>query len=184
MAATQFPASITRGRIDDSGWAPMQGRWLAVAALLAAGLASAEPRFTVTAASRDETDSEDQLPAAGFFVDFGAEGWRARPEVGVTLGLDPLYGGHETEISAGILGHLDAANLRVHFGGGLSRLASDFGANADTTGGYYLHAGASWGIARRFRLGFDVRYLTADDLVVYDTPLPAGFFQLGALFQF
>jgi hypothetical protein len=157
---------------------------LAVIALLSAAPARADPVFSVTTATRDETHSGERLPAAGFFVDFGAERWRVRPEVGLTVGLDPFYGGHETELSGGAVGRIDIDRARLHFGAGVSRLASDFGANVDSTGGYYVHAGATWGVARRFRVGFDVRYLLADDLVVFNTPLPAGFLQLGGLFSF
>ena len=46
---------------------------LALVAAACASTAYAEPHFNLTLGSRDETDSAEELPAAGIAADFGRE---------------------------------------------------------------------------------------------------------------
>jgi len=143
----------------------------------------AEPYVNLTAGTRDETDSEERLPALGLTVDFGRDAWPVRPELGFSIGFDPLYGGDETEFFAGAVGYWDGTgSTRFHLGGGFSNVSSDWGANTGSSTGIFLHGGASWP-ARRHRIGVDVRYLDADDIEPFGTPYPVGYFQIAVLFQ-
>ena len=157
-------------------------RWLLVLVVASsANAALAETNVTLVAGNRDETDREDRLPAVGVGADFGKEHWRIRPEFAFAIGFDPLYGGDETEISIGGIGYWDAKAARIHFGAGLSDLSSDWGANSGSSTTAYVHGGATWPIKTR-RLGFDVRYLDADNFTVAGGSFPVGYLQVGVMF--
>lgn len=142
-----------------------------------AGSAFAEPRFNLAFGTRDETDSEERLPAVGIAADFGGDGRLLRPEVGLSIGFDPFYGGDETELSAGVLAYWEPRAGTVHFGGGFSNVSSDWGANSGSSTGVYLHGGITWR-QRSHRIGFDLRYLEAHDFEAFGTRVPVGYFQL------
>ena len=157
-------------------------RWLvALIAALFADAAVAELNVDFTAGNRDETDLEDVLPALGIAVDFGQDRWPIRPEFGFTVGFDPLYGGSETELSLGGIRYWEAGASRVHFGVGFSDVSKDWGANVGSSTGVYVHSGATWPLDKR-RLGFDVRYLNADDFMAWGAPFPVGYVQVALLF--
>lgn len=157
----------------------------ALLAILAALAASAACGANVngTLGVRDETEDEDRLPAAGIAADFGPERWIWRPEAGVAVALDPVFGGNETEFSFGVLGYWQPSVARIHFGLGVSSLSSDFGANSGSTTGAYMHGGLSWPTRTRW-IGLDVRYLGAGDLRIDGTRFPVGYFQFAVLFGF
>ncbi len=153
---------------------------LALVAATCASTAYAEPHFNLTFGSRDETDSEEELPAAGIAADFGREDQLIRPEIALSIGVDPVYGGNETELSGGLLGYWEPGESRVHFGAGLSNISSDWGANSGSSTGVYVHGGASWRLGSAW-IGFDIRYLSADDFEAFGTPFPVGYFQVAVL---
>jgi hypothetical protein len=157
-------------------------RWLVVLiAAVSSDTALAELNLSFAAGTRDETDSEDRLPAVAAAVDFGHDRWRIRPEFGLTIGFDPLYGGDETELSIGAVSYWKAETSWIHFGAGLSSVSSDWGANSGSSTGAYLHAGATWPLKAR-RIGFDVRYLNADDFTAWGTAFPVGYVQIALFF--
>ena len=157
-------------------------RWLAVLiAVLFTDAVIAELNVNLTAGNRDETDLEDVLPAVGVAVDLGQSRWPIRPELGVTLGFDPFYGGDETELSVGGVRFWDAGKSRVHFGAGFSEMSKDWGANVGSTTSVYAHGGATWPVSTR-RLGFDVRYLDADEFMAWGVPFPVGYVQVALVF--
>jgi len=157
-------------------------RWLVVLiAAVSSDAAFAEVNVNLLAGTRDETDSEDRLPAFGIAVDFGQDGWRIRPELGFAVGFDPLGAGEETELSIGGIAYWQAETSRIHFGAGLSDVSKDWGANQGSSTGVYVHGGVTWPLKAR-RLGLDVRYLNADDFMSYGVPFPVGYLQIALQF--
>jgi len=130
---------------------------------------------------RDERDSEERLPAMSLAVDFGAESWWVRPELGVVTGFDPLYGGGETELSAGVVHYWTRPKMRIHLGGGLAAVSVDHGNNQGSTGGGYFHTGVGWSVSKRFLLGLDLRALWADSFEAHGSEFPVGYQQVAFL---
>jgi hypothetical protein len=160
-------------------------RWmlvvLAASAVLCARAASGQPKPSVLVGTRDETDSTDVWPAIGVGADFGNYRWRVRPEIGLAGGFDPFGDGHETELFAGAVTYWHRVRARLHLGGGLSDVSSDWGPFDGSSSGLYLRGGASWPV-RRHWLGLDVRYLDADDLETSGGEFPVGYLQVSLLF--
>jgi len=130
---------------------------------------------------RDESGSEERLPSLTLAADFGPVDWIVRPEVGLGIGFDPLYGGSETELSAGIVHYWTRPRLRVHLGGGLAAISSDHGYNKGSTGGLYGHTGVSWAVGRKLLLGLDLRSLWANSIEVDETGFDVGYLQISFL---
>jgi hypothetical protein len=158
----------------------MHYRLLLCLAVLLADAALARPHFNLTVGDRDETDRDDRLPAIGMSADFGPDGRLIRPEFGVALGFDPIYGGNESEVSAGAIAYWEGGASRIHFAAGLSSVSSDFGANSGSSTGIHVHGGVSWQKRSRW-MGVDVRYLEGRDLHVYGTSFPIGYLQFAFL---
>ena len=159
-------------------------RNLLLAALCTVYAQAAHPaNLSLTVGSRDETGAEDRLLSAGVAVDVGSTGWPVRPEFGATIGLDPVFGGDETELSLGAVRYWNSSAARFHLGFGLARVASDFGANSGTSSGVYCHGGMSWGRTST-RVGLDIRYLNAEDFEVSGARFPVGYLQIALLINF
>ena len=159
-------------------------RHLLLAALLAAYAQTAvAANLSLTLGTRDETGAEDRLPAAGIAVDIGSAGWPMRPEFGAAIGLDPVHGGDESELSLGAVKYWPVSAGRIHLGLGLSTVSFEFGANSGTSSGVYGHGGMSWG-RRSTRVGLDLRYLDADDPEISGARFAVGYFQMALLVSF
>lgn len=130
---------------------------------------------------RDERASEERLPAISLAADFGASTWIVRPEVGIVVGFDPLYGASETELAAGVVHYWNRPKMRIHLGGGLAAVSVDRGYNDGSTHGGYLHTGVSWPVGKRLHLGLDLRSLWADSFRVDDYDVSAGYQQIAFL---
>ena len=98
------------------------------------------------------------------------------------MAIDALFGGEEIEVGVGAIAHWNVKSARIHVGAGLSSVHPNFGANSGSTTGLHVHAGAMWPIKSR-RMGFDVRYLSADDLDVSGGSFPVGYYQIAFTFQ-
>lgn len=146
-----------------------------------AGGSFGEVNLNLGTGIRYEHEREDRLPALSLAADFGSANWPVRPEVGLAVGFDPLYGGSETELSAGIVHYWNRSQMRIHLGGGLAAVSTDYGYNQGSSNGAYVHAGLSWALGRRFLLGLDLRGLWADSLEVEGSEFPVGYQQIGFL---
>ena len=154
---------------------------LALISVICTSYASAQPKLSAIVGVRDETNSLESWPAIGVGADFGGYRWRVRPEVGLAVGFDPFNDGHETELFAGALTYWHLVRARLHVGGGVSSMSSDWGPFEGSSSGVYLRGGATLP-QRRHWLGFDARYVDADDLSTLGTTFPVGYFQLTLLF--
>lgn len=160
---------------------PHRSRWLVLLlAALGARTAIAAPQFGLLGGIRYE-DSDDQLPTVAGTLILGEGTWRVRPELDLSLTYDPLFNGSETETGLGAVAHWDVKKTRIHLGAGLSSIHPDFGANSGSSTGLHVHAGATWPVKSR-RMGFDVRYLRADDLDVSGGSFPVGYYQIAFSF--
>jgi hypothetical protein len=145
--------------------------------------ALADTNINLTVGPRDETHSEDRLPALGFAADFGPDAWVFRPELGITLSFDLVGSGDEAELGAGAIGYWDAAAFTAHFGIGASSLSADLLGDSATNSGLYVHGGLSWAGGWR-RIGFDVRYVKTRESNIGGTSVGGGFVQLAFLIGF
>lgn len=127
---------------------------------------------------RDETRSEDRLPAIGLAVDLGPTSWIVRPEVGAQAGFAPIYPGYESELSLGLIHYRDFAKGQFYLGAGIASLASRFGYDEGSSQGNYVHGGVLWSRGEDLSLGIDLRFVKADDLRIDDTSYPIGYTQL------
>ena len=150
-------------------------------ALMVSSVAVAGQNLNIAVGTRNETDSEERLPGLSLGADFGPAGWIVRPEVAFGVGFNPLYGGNKSEFSAGIVHYWTRPKLRVHLGGGLSAVSSDYGYNKGSTSGAYAHTGVGWLVGRKLALGFDLRSLWADRIEVDETEFSVGYFQISFL---
>ena len=150
-------------------------------AIVVATPAVADTNFNFGIGIRDESGSEDRLPALSVAADFGPAKWIVRPEVGFAAGFDPLYGGTETEISAGIVHYWNRPKLRVHLGGGFVDISTAHLYDRHSDGGMYAHTGVSWPVRGKLRLGLDLRSLWADDFEVGDAEISVGYLQISFL---
>ena len=53
--------------------------------------------------------------------------------------------------------------------------------NVGSSSSLYAHGGATWPVSTR-RLGFDVRYLDADEFMAWGVPFPVGYVQVALVF--
>ena len=150
-------------------------------ALMMASGAVADMNLNFAIGTRNESDSEERLPGLSLGADFGPATWPVRPEMGLAVGFDPLYGGSESELSAGIVHYWTRPKLRVHLGGGLAAVSSDLGYNEGSTGGMYAHTGVSWPVGRKLLLGLDLRSLWADSIEVDESEFTVGYLQISFL---
>jgi len=160
----------------------MASRLLMVTALLVLAVCSplaAEINMNLTFGLRDETRSEDRLPAMGLAGDFGPSSWILRPEIGAHAGFNPIFPGYESELALGVIHFWDSSKGRIYLGAGVASLDSKFGFNEGSSKGAYAHGGIVWSRGEDLSLGVDLRYVKADDLTIDDTSFPLGYVQLG-----
>ena len=150
-------------------------------ALVMASGAAADMNLNLAVGTRDESGSEERLPSISLAADCGPESCVRRPEGQFGVGLDPLYGGQETELSAGIVHYWKRPKLRVHPGGGVAAILADHGYNEGSTGGLYGHTGIGWFVTRRLLLGLDLRSLWADKIEVDESEFSVGYLQISFL---
>lgn len=157
-------------------------------------LSAAEVNVSVLVGERNEHNQDLDATAFGLSADFAPEHWSVRPEIAwsgaFSLGLT-LAGGigvyeEETELSLGVVHYRETTRTRrLHIGGGATRLD---GGDLGKTDGVYVHGGFTWSIGSRASVGFDLRYVSADDYRIfadyYENGVlerPAGYLQAAAI---
>ena len=114
--------------------------------------------------SRAEPDGE-RLPVTGIQCDLGKPEWIVRPEAGVQVAFNPLYGGSARELHVGLIKWWELGKARPFLGAGIAWDRAMFGPNRSATNrGTYFHGGILWHVKRRLGAGIDARFRAGPDL--------------------
>ncbi|MGH7860129.1 MAG: hypothetical protein ACREQY_22610 [Candidatus Binatia bacterium] len=109
----------------------------------------------------------ERWPEVGLGVRLGPDLWKLKPEVGLAIAEDPLYGGTLFEGSAGLGGDFPHVGRNAFdWGLGYARLRYEIGANEGEADATYFRLGWRWVRPAAADLGIAVRYLDGPDIVL------------------
>lgn len=143
----------------------------------------AETNLSTVMGARHLNDSQDVLPVIGFNLTTDRYHPDLLPELTANFSFDPVYGGGEYDLGAGLAYFYHTNGAKVILGGGVSYFSGGYGANESEGYSIYGHCGVISTIAVDLRLGFDLRI--SEELsskANYDDP-DIGYFQYGIFFE-